>query len=228
MKKTRIIQLVIFCILLLIFDCRKKEELPEKPTNLTAKIISETEIDLSWTDNSTNEAGFKLERSKNGGVDWTTVTSTGKDVSSYKNTSLEAGTSYSFKVMAFNAVGTSEYSNIASGSTPAAIIYSLGTVATSAVSEITRTTASSGGNVTADGNSPVLARGICWGTAENPTVQNSKSTDGGGTGAFTSSMTELLPGIQYYVRAYATNSVGTAYGEQVSFTTLAPCLLWLH
>ncbi len=222
MKKSRIIQLMLFFILLLIFDCRKKEELPEKPTNLTAKIISETEIDLSWTDNSTNEAGFKLERSKNGGTDWTPVTSTGKDVSSYKNTGLDAGTSYSFKVMAFNAIGASEYSNIASGSTPAAIVYSLGTVTTSAVTDITRNTASCGGNVTADGNSPILARGICWGTAENPTVQNSKTTDGGGTGAFTSSLTELLPGIQYYVRAYATNSVGTAYGEQVPFTTLAP------
>lgn len=222
MKRERIAQLILLLVMLLVFDCRKKEELPEKPTNLTATIVSETEIDLSWSDNSTNEAGFKLERSKNGGVDWTTVTSTAKDISSFKNTGLEAGTSYSFKVMAFNAVGNSEYSNIASGNTPAAIVYSLAIITTSSVSDITQNAASGGGNVTADGNSPVLARGVCWGTETNPTVQNSKTTDGGGTGAFTSSLSGLLPNKQYYMRAYATNSVGTAYGEQVTFTTLAP------
>ncbi len=209
-------------ILLLIFDCRKKEEIPANPSSLAVTIVSEEVIDLTWSDNSDNENGFKLERSKNGGTDWVVVTSTGKDISSYKNTGLEAGTSYSFKVMAFNAAGNSGYSNIASGNTPAAIVYSLATLTTGAVVSVTQNTAESGGTITGDGNSPVLARGVCWGTSANPTVQNDKTSNGGGTGVFTSSLTGLLPSTQYYVRSYATNSVGTSYGEQVTFTTLAP------
>ena len=77
-----------------------------------------------------------------------------------------------------------------------------------------------GGNVTADGGATVTARGICWSTSQNPTISGSHTTDGTGTGTFTSNMTGLEPNTTYYVRAYATNSAGTAYGDQVSFTTL--------
>ena len=94
------------------------------------------------------------------------------------------------------------------------------TVATIAISEIDKTTATGGGNVTADGGAEVTARGICWSTSQNPTISGSYTTDGTGTGSFTSAMTGLTAGTTYYVRAYATNSAGTAYGEEVSFTTL--------
>ena len=94
------------------------------------------------------------------------------------------------------------------------------TVTTTAISNIDKNTATGGGNVTADGGATVTARGICWSTSQNPTVSGSHTTDGTGTGSFTSSMTGLTANTTYYVRAYATNSVGTAYGEQVSFTTL--------
>ena len=94
------------------------------------------------------------------------------------------------------------------------------TVTTTAISEIDKTTATGGGNVTADGGATVTARGICWSTSQNPTVDGSHTTDGTGTGSFTSSMTGLTANTTYYVRAYATNSAGTAYGEEVSFTTL--------
>ena len=94
------------------------------------------------------------------------------------------------------------------------------TVTTTAISNIDKTTASGGGNVTADGGSTVTARGICWSTSQNPTISDSYTTDGTGTGSFTSVMTGLTANTTYYVRAYATNSAGTAYGEQVSFTTL--------
>ena len=94
------------------------------------------------------------------------------------------------------------------------------TVTTTAISNIDKTTASGGGNVTADGGSTVTARGICWSTSQNPTISDSYTTDGTGTGSFTSVMTGLTGNTTYYVRAYATNSAGTAYGEQVSFTTL--------
>jgi len=81
------------------------------------------------------------------------------------------------------------------------------------------TTATSGGNITSDGGAAVTARGVCWATTSTPTTANSKTTDGTGTGSFTSSLTNLSANTTYYVRAYATNSAGTAYGSQVSFIT---------
>ena len=95
-------------------------------------------------------------------------------------------------------------------------------VTTSAVTQITETTAVAGGNVTADGRSSVTERGVVYGTAENPTTASSKVVNGSGTGAFTCNLADLQEGTTYYVRAYAVNSQGTAYGEQVSFTTLTP------
>ncbi len=96
---------------------------------------------------------------------------------------------------------------------------SLPTVSTSSVTGITETTATCGGNVTADGGADVTARGVCWSTNANPTISGSHSTDGTGTGSFTSSITGLTANTTYHVRAYATNSEGTAYGEEVSFTS---------
>ncbi len=98
------------------------------------------------------------------------------------------------------------------------------TLTTAAVSAITLTTATSGGNVTADGGAEVTSRGVCWNTLENPTVSNNKTSDGTGTGPFTSSLTGLTPGTPYFVRAYATNEAGTTYGNQQSFTT-SPVML---
>ena len=96
----------------------------------------------------------------------------------------------------------------------------LPTVITGTVSEITATTATCGGEVTDDGGATVTARGVCWSTSPNPTVGDSHTTDGSGIGSFTSSITGLTVGTSYYVRAYATNSEGTAYGTEVNFTTL--------
>ena len=92
-------------------------------------------------------------------------------------------------------------------------------ISTGQVTEITTTTASCPCNVTSDGGAPVTARGLCWNTTQNPTIADAKTTDGGGTGTFTGHMTGLTSNTTYYVRAYATNSVGTSYGEQRSFKT---------
>ena len=91
---------------------------------------------------------------------------------------------------------------------------------TAAITNLTSTSATSGGTVSADGGASVTARGVCWSTTANPTMANSKTTDGNGTGTFTSAITGLTSGTTYYIRSYATNSVGTSYGTQVSFTTL--------
>jgi len=94
-------------------------------------------------------------------------------------------------------------------------------ITTTIVTYITNTAATSGGNVTSDGGGSVTARGICWSTTQNPTTASSKTINGTGTGTFSSTLTGLTPTTLYYVRAYATNSVGTTYGNEVSFTTIA-------
>jgi len=94
-------------------------------------------------------------------------------------------------------------------------------VTTLQVSNIAQTTATGGGNVINDGYSEVTARGVCWKTSPSPTIYDPHTLNGTGTGEFTSSITGLTPATTYYVRAYATNSVGTAYGNEVSFSTLA-------
>jgi len=93
------------------------------------------------------------------------------------------------------------------------------TVTTYDVSNISSNSATSGGNVTSNGGANVTARGVCWSTSPDPTVSDSHTSDGIGTGNFASDMTNLTPNTTYYVRAFATNSVGTGYGEEKSFTT---------
>src|SRR5690606_17685960 len=93
-------------------------------------------------------------------------------------------------------------------------------VTTAAISAISQTSAESGGNITDDGGSSVVVKGVCWNTTPDPTTSNSKTDEGSDIGNFSSSMTGLTPGTTYYVKAYATNSTGTGYGNQVTFTTL--------
>lgn len=96
----------------------------------------------------------------------------------------------------------------------------LPSLTTTTITDITNSGATGGGNITSAGYpATVTARGVCWAVSQNPTTSNSKTTNGSGTGSFTSTITGLADGTTYYVRAYATNSYGTGYGAQVSFTT---------
>lgn len=97
----------------------------------------------------------------------------------------------------------------------------LATVMLNGISDITQTTASSDANVTADGASPVTARGVCWSETPDPLITDAHTEDGPGSGSFVSSLTGLLPGTLYYVRAYASNQAGTAYSDESFFTTIA-------
>jgi len=90
---------------------------------------------------------------------------------------------------------------------------------TDVVSNVTQTTATCGGNVTSQGSSSVTFRGVCWRTSQNPTIWDAFTTDGSGTGSFTSKITGLTANTTYYVSAYAINTAGPGYGSQVSFTT---------
>ncbi len=95
------------------------------------------------------------------------------------------------------------------------------TVSTLPIGNITSTSATSGGNVTNNGGTPVTQRGLVWSTSPNPTTANNSTNDGSGTGNFTSNLSGLTASTTYYLRAYATNSAGTAYGNELSFTTTA-------
>ena len=132
-------------------------------------------------------------------------------------TGLTPATPYYIRAYATNSVGTAYGSELQL--TTLSVI--MPTLTTTSASNITQTTAISGGNVTSDGGATVTARGVCWSTSPTPTTAGSHTTDGSGTGAFTSNLTGLTPNTPYYIRAYATNSLGTAYGSELTFTTLS-------
>ena len=97
----------------------------------------------------------------------------------------------------------------------------IATLTTVAATNITATTATSGGNITNDGGATITAKGVCWNTTGNPEISDKKTSDGSGTGSFTSQLTGLEVDTTYYIRAYATNSEGTAYGNQRTVLTAA-------
>ncbi len=126
---------------------------------------------------------------------------------------LTSGTLYHFRVVATNSDGTTNGSDLTF--TPGGAI-----VTTTAVSGISLTGATSGGNVTSDGGSLVTVRGVCWATTANPVASGNHTTDGSGTGTYISTITGLSSNTTYHVRAYATNANGTFYGNDIAFSTL--------
>jgi Family of unknown function (DUF6252) len=130
-----------------------------------------------------------------------------------------------FKLVAVAIAVVLSFSNCkkkASSSTPEpapAPTLSVPTVNTGLVSDIGASKVKVSGDVTNDGGAAVTARGVCWSKTINPVITDSKSTNGSGIGSFTSSLTGLSFNTVYHVRAYATNSEGTAYGPDITFTT---------
>jgi len=145
-----------------------------------------------------------------------TLVSQGQTSKSFTKAALSHNIKYFWRVVATDSRGGSSVGPVWSFTTESA---KLPSVATSTVTNITATSASGGGTVTSDGGSQVTSRGICWSTSQNPTISGNKTTNGTGTGSFSSSITNLTQGTVYYVRAYATNNQGTSYGSQESFTT---------
>jgi uncharacterized protein (TIGR02145 family) len=199
---------------------------PLPPSGLTGSVVSPTQINLTFTDNSTNETGFKIER-RTDTTNYAVVGTVNQDVLNFSDSGLTPSTTYTYRVYAFNAVGNSlTYTNEVTLTTSA--LLALPTLTTTAASSITQTAASSGGNISNDGGAAIIARGVCWSTSANPTIAlTTKTSDGTGIGAFTSNITGLSANTTYYVRAYAINSQGTAYGNEVSFITLQNAIVAL-
>jgi hypothetical protein len=148
-----------------------------------------------------------------------TKTTNGTGVGTFTSsmTGLTSGVTYYVRAYATNSVGTKYGSEISFNTSQAVATLA----ATTTVSAIGSTTATSGGNITYNGGATVTVSGIVWSTTSNPTIAlTTKTTNGAANGAYTITMTGLTPGTLYYVRSYATNSVGTNYGAQTSFTTL--------
>ena len=133
---------------------------------------------------------------------------------------LAPATTYYVRAFATNALGTS-YGAELSFTTNALTVP---TLTTQTVSSITNSTAVAGGNITDDGGTPILGRGICWALAPSPTTASACSSEGVGSGSFISLATGLTSATTYHLRAYATNAQGTSYGNDLSFTTVVPPL----
>ena len=139
----------------------------------------------------------------------------GKGAFTCNLTDLQDGVTYYVRAYAVNEKGTA-YGEEKSFTTTAITVP---TVTTASATNISSNSATVGGEVTDDGNGVVAERGVVYSTNPSPTVENNKVACGRGKGAFTCNLTDLQDGVTYYVRAYAVNSKGTAYGEEKSFTT---------
>ena len=228
MKKCLLFVVSIACLLV---SCKPD---PEKPTVVTFPVTEITETTAKTGGNVTADGGAEVTSR---GVCWSveqnpTVendkTSDGSGVGEYYSNinDLMENTTYYVRAYAINSEGVSygeEFSFTTLEIEDEDL--ELPSVVTSAVAEITTTTAKAGGEVTADGGTEVTARGVCWSVEQNPTIENDKTIDGSGVGTYQSELTNLSQNTTYYVRAYATNSEGTSYGDEVSFTTMEEIII---
>jgi hypothetical protein len=160
--------------------------------------------------------GIVWSTSVNPTIALTTKTNDGTGTGNFTSSliTLSASTLYYVRAYATNSNGT-VYGVQQSFSTLGVVP----TISTTAASSISLATATTGGNITSDGGTTIVSRGICWSLSANPTINDNKLINGNGTGNYTINLTGLNAGTTYYIRAYATNAAGTGYGAQVSFNT---------
>ena len=193
------------------------------PTLTTAEVTNVQGATATCGGNITDNGGLNITAR---GVCWSTSpdptvadshTTNGSGTGSFSSsiTGLNVSTIYYVRAYATTAAGTA-YGEEKTFTTRDGVAV----VTTDELTDIGYITATCGGTVTDDGGLAVTARGVCWSISPNPTIADSHTTNGNGTGSFSSSITGLNVSTTYYVRAYATNSLVTVYGDQQSFTTL--------
>lgn len=194
------------------------------PTVITSAVTNITQTSATCGGNVTDDGGSAVTER---GICWSTshnpttdntFANSGTGIGSFAVQMSNLVPNYTYYVRAYakNAQGTSYGAEVSFTA-----LEGLPEVTTSNVTDITATTAKCGGNVTSQGGSTVTERGVCWSTSHNPTTSNSHANGGMGTGSFTCNLTGLTIGTTYYVRAYATNSMGIVYGEEKEFSTAA-------
>jgi hypothetical protein len=196
---------------ILVFKTGTVEELPDGVYRLTGNIINVGSEEIV-------EHGFCWSTSENPTIlDQVTKLGARETEGTFTSIITDLAPDMQFFVRAYVTTGErTEYGKDKSFRTPPPKLPEVATFQAVATSE---TTARCGGEVISDGGEPVIARGVCWSTFENPTLSDRHTTDGGGVGEFASEITGLNCSKEYFVRAYATNSVGTVYGNQVIFST---------
>lgn len=183
------------------------------PQELSFFVNSPTSITLNWTFEYSGHTGFKIDR-KTGNSNWQNeFAQVNSQQTTYTDNTINLDVAdYLYRIYTYISEKNSEKVNLE-------IALSKPQVNTTGISDITATSAISGGNVTDDGGHNVLMRGVCWNTTPNPTIIHNHTNNGSGTGLYTSTLINLHPGTTYYVRAFASSAMGTSYGENLSFST---------
>jgi uncharacterized protein (TIGR02145 family) len=210
-------------LLSILSGCKKQDALPTVTTNE----VTDFGLDYAVLGGEVISNGGSYVTAE--GVCWSTQENptlsflnyysrgTGKGGFSFRVVPLYPGTIYFIRAYATNNAGTA-YGNQVT-------LKTLGDhsplVNTEIVTGVSATSAISRSNINSDGMAE-RARGVCWSTSHNPTISNNITIDGAGVGSFTSNITGLIPNTPYYLRAYATNSVGISYGNEISFATEQP------
>jgi hypothetical protein len=187
-------------------------------TNITANYASITGVIQDYGKNEITEYGHCWSLDENPTPDLLTKTKFDSIIIGEFQSNLDnllPGNAYYIRAYALSG-GETVFGDIVLFTTNAA---TKPTVTTALPSNISDSSATCGGNVTNDGGKPVTVRGVCWNTSENQSISDYYTTDGNGIGEFTSNISGLSLNTTYYIKAYATNDVGTGYGEELSFTT---------
>jgi len=192
-------------------ECPKELFTPSSP----GAAMEGNSVKLTWTQQNDDISGFALFRSAEG-ESISNLTQTQKSTTQYIDASITPGKKYTYYIVA--VAGTNKSDTVKADIIPVIPV----TIITGSITELAATSAKVSGNITNAGGGTVTSRGICWSTTPNPTVNNSKTTEGTGAGEFTSTLTNLLAGTTYYARAYGENSRGISYGSEITFTTLGP------